>query len=53
MTTPNPSVLYVPWYFTLGSFANVFASRIIALDPTDHPAGLLQQFTTGQNNIKF
>jgi hypothetical protein len=53
MTKPNPSVLGVPWYFTLGSFENVITSIIIGLDPTDHPAGSLQQFSMGQNNVKF
>jgi hypothetical protein len=42
--SPNPSVLYVPWYFTLGSFENVLTSRIIVLGPTNHPGGSLQQF---------
>jgi malonyl CoA-acyl carrier protein transacylase len=49
MTTACPSVLYVPWYFTLESFENVFTSRIIDLGPTDHLIGLLQQLSTGQN----
>jgi hypothetical protein len=53
MTTPNPSLLYVPWYFTLGSFENVFTSRIINLGPTDHPACSLQQLSTGQNTPKY
>jgi hypothetical protein len=35
MTTPNPSVSYVPWYFSLGSFENVLTSTIIVLDPKE------------------
>jgi hypothetical protein len=49
MTTPNPSLSYVPWYFTLGSFENVLTSIIIVLDPTDHPAGSL----VSKINIKY